>query len=122
MSDIEDDDVFVGDSDDEVSDIKGTTQSAFVDYHDAIDDLVTKQRKTRNFMSKFEYIRLLAIRSQQILSGSPVYVDRGNLIDAEEIAKKELKENKIPLIIRRKLPNHTYEDWKTEDLIIPFNY
>ena len=36
-----------GDSDDDVSDIKGTTQSAFIDYHDAMDDLVTKRRKTR---------------------------------------------------------------------------
>ena len=36
---------------------------------------------------------------------------------AYEIALLELKANKIPLIIRRRLPNGGYEDWRTEELI-----
>jgi DNA-directed RNA polymerase I, II, and III subunit RPABC2 len=38
--------------------------------------------------------------------------------DALVIAQKELAEKKIPLIIRRFLPDNTYEDWKVKDLII----
>jgi DNA-directed RNA polymerase I, II, and III subunit RPABC2 len=30
----------------------------------------------------------------------------------------ELRERKIPIIIRRFLPNGTFEDWKLTDLII----
>jgi len=31
---------------------------------------------------------------------------------------KELKARKIPLIIRRYLPDGSYEDWRIEELII----
>ena len=32
-----------------------------------------------------------------------------------EIVEKELIQRKIPFIIRRTLPNGTYEDWKLEE-------
>lgn len=38
--------------------------------------------------------------------------------DALKIANKELREKKIPLIIRRFMPDGTYEDWKVKDLIV----
>jgi len=34
------------------------------------------------------------------------------------IAMKELKEGKIPFIIRRYLPDGSFEDWPINDLII----
>lgn len=39
--------------------------------------------------------------------------------DALEIAAMELREKRIPFIIRRYMPGGTYEDWKLEELIIP---
>jgi DNA-directed RNA polymerase I, II, and III subunit RPABC2 len=38
--------------------------------------------------------------------------------DPLEIARKELKERKIPIIIRRYLPDGTFEDWGVEELNI----
>jgi DNA-directed RNA polymerase I, II, and III subunit RPABC2 len=38
--------------------------------------------------------------------------------DALAIAMKELREKKIPLIVRRFLPDMTFEDWLVEDLIV----
>lgn len=38
--------------------------------------------------------------------------------DPLEIAKKELAQKKIPLTIRRFLPDGTYEDWK---YVVVFN-
>ena len=38
--------------------------------------------------------------------------------DALEIATKELKELKIPIIIRRDVPDKTYEDWSLDELKI----
>ncbi|KAA0189658.1 hypothetical protein HAZT_HAZT008891 [Hyalella azteca] len=35
-----------------------------------------------------------------------------------QIAAKELREQKIPLIIRRYLPDGSYEDWKIDELIM----
>ena len=37
--------------------------------------------------------------------------------DPIAIAEKELVEKKIPFIIRRYLPDNTYEDWNANDLI-----
>jgi len=34
------------------------------------------------------------------------------------IAMKELREKKIPLIVRRFLPDKSYEDWHVKDLIV----
>ena len=38
-------------------------------------------------------------------------VELGDEIDPLEIAMKELKAKKIPIVIRRYLPDHSYEDW-----------
>jgi hypothetical protein len=35
-----------------------------------------------------------------------------------QIAMKELREKKIPFIIRRYLPDGSFEDWRIQDLII----
>lgn len=38
--------------------------------------------------------------------------------DPLQIAMKELKQKKIPIIIRRYLPDGSYEDWGIDELII----
>ena len=37
--------------------------------------------------------------------------------DSLKIAENELKEKKIPFIIRRYLPNGDFEDWELNELI-----
>jgi DNA-directed RNA polymerase I, II, and III subunit RPABC2 len=45
-------------------------------------------------------------------------VEPGNDTDPLVIAEKELREKKIPFIIRRYLPDGSYEDWKVDELIM----
>lgn len=45
--------------------------------------------------------------------GAPVLVDVESETDPLQIALKELREKKIPLVVRRYLPDGYYEDWKT---------
>lgn len=73
--------------------------------------------KTIPFLTKYEKTRVLGQRAKQIESGSKpfVKVDK-NIIDAYVIAQMELKEKKIPFIIRRPLPNGASEYWKLSDL------
>ena len=69
-------------------------------------------------MSKFERAKSLGARAEMIASGDkPMVVVPKTVTTAYEIALSELKANKIPLIIRRRLPNGGYEDWRTEELI-----
>jgi DNA-directed RNA polymerase I, II, and III subunit RPABC2 len=53
------------------------------------------------------------------LDAAPIMVE----LDAAEtdplqIAGKELREKKVPMIIRRFLPDGSYEDWRIDELII----
>jgi len=64
-------------------------------------------------MTKYERARVLGTRALQISMGAPTVVQTdGHEMDALEIARRELKDGgKIPIIIRRYLPNREYEDW-----------
>ena len=52
---------------------------------------------------------------------APPMVDVGSLTDPLQIAMKELRAGKVPLIIRRYLPDGSFEDWPLEDLTIDFS-
>lgn len=55
----------------------------------------------------------------QISKNAPVLVDLGKEdMDPILIAEKELAERKIPFIIRRYLPDGSYEDWRINELNI----
>ena len=69
-------------------------------------------------MTKYERARVLGTRALQISMNAPVMVDIEGETDALKIAMKELQARKIPMIIRRYLPDGSYEDWALEELII----
>jgi DNA-directed RNA polymerase I, II, and III subunit RPABC2 len=77
-----------------------------------------KERITTRFLTKYEKARIIGARALQISKNAPIMVDieQGEW-DPLKIAEKELVERKIPFIIRRYLPDNTYEDWKVEELI-----
>jgi len=50
--------------------------------------------------------------------GAPVMVELGGETDPLDIAMKELKAKRIPIIIRRYLPDGSYEDWTLDELQI----
>lgn len=86
-----------------------------IDYHQ---EQIKKQiRVTVPYLTKYERARLIGTRAEQLNKGSLPTVEVGNLRSTLDIARKELEERKIPLIIRRKLPNNRFEDWKIEELI-----
>jgi DNA-directed RNA polymerase I, II, and III subunit RPABC2 len=78
-----------------------------------IDDL----HRTIPYLTKYEKARILGQRAKQINSGSSTFVKvPENVIDGYIIAELELKEKKIPFIIRRPLPNGGSEYWSIKDL------
>lgn len=68
--------------------------------------------------SRYERARVLGTRALQIAMCAPIMVELENETDPLQIAMKELKQRKIPIIIRRYLPDHSYEDWSIDELII----
>ena len=75
-------------------------------------------RTTTKYMTKYERARVLGTRALQISMNAPVMVDIEGETDPLKIAAKELRERKIPMIIRRYLPDNSYEDWSLDELII----
>jgi len=75
------------------------------------------ERTTTPYMTKYERARILGTRALQISMNAPVLVDLEGETDPLQIAIKELREKKIPLIVRRYLPDGFYEDWTCEELL-----
>ncbi|GLE01793.1 hypothetical protein PINS_up010631 [Pythium insidiosum] len=75
-------------------------------------------RITTKYMTKYERARVLGTRALQISMNAPVMVDIEGETDPLKIAMKELRERKIPIIIRRYLPDGSFEDWSIDELII----
>ncbi|KAG9513750.1 RNA polymerase Rpb6, partial [Aureobasidium melanogenum] len=75
------------------------------------------KRTTTPYMTKYERARVLGTRALQISMNAPVLVDVEGETDPLQIAIKELREKKIPLVVRRYLPDGWYEDWTCEELL-----
>ena len=81
--------------------------------------IIDPNHKTIPFLTKYEKARVLGQRAKQIESGAKPFVKvPENIIDSYVIAEFELREKKIPFIIRRPLPNGASEYWYIKDLEI----
>ena len=76
------------------------------------------ERVTTRYLTKYERARVLGTRALQISMNAPVMVDLDGETDPLRIAEKELRERKIPIIVRRYLPDGSHEDWGIDELII----
>ncbi len=76
------------------------------------------EKVTTRFLTKYEKARIIGARALQISKNAPVMVDiEPGEWDPIKIAEKELIERKIPFIIRRYMPDGSFEDWRVDELI-----
>lgn len=78
----------------------------------------TATKITTRYLTKYERARLLGTRALQLSMNAPPLVELDGETDPLKIAAKELRERKLPLIIRRYLPDGSFEDWSLDELII----
>lgn len=104
---------------DEEYDIIDEEEEKQTEFFDVSKELNQKVEKiTSPYLTKYEKTQLISLRAQQLNMGAIPTTVVGNLKRTVDIAEKELFEKKIPLIVRRPLPNGMYEDWKIDELII----
>ena len=78
-----------------------------------------ENHKTMPILTRYEKSKIIGLRATQINSGGELFINApANIIDGITLAKMELKQKKIPFIIRRPLPNGTNEYWDINDLEI----
>jgi DNA-directed RNA polymerase I, II, and III subunit RPABC2 len=79
--------------------------------------IIDKLHRTIPYLTKYEKARILGQRAKQLNSGAYPFVKvPENVIDGYIIAEMELKQKRIPFIIRRPLPNGGSEYWRVQDL------
>lgn len=75
--------------------------------------------KTTPILTKYERTRIIGLRTIQLSSGLPPFIDHDErIIDPTIIANMELEQKKIPFIIKRPLSNTIHEFWPLHELEI----
>jgi DNA-directed RNA polymerase I, II, and III subunit RPABC2 len=88
---------------------------------DAYPPTAKKDRRhaTAPFLTLYEKTKVLSFRASQLAHGSTPFVDVPEyLTDVYEIARMELEAKRLPYILKRPLPDGSYEYWSIGDLLI----
>jgi len=84
---------------------------------DKNNNIIDLLHRTIPFLTKYERTRIIGQRAKQINSGSKPFVNvPQHIIDGYIIAELELKQKKIPFIIKRPIPGGGSEYWNVKDL------
>lgn len=75
--------------------------------------------RTYPFLTNFERTKIIGLRANQISRGSVPFVSvPKHITDVRDIARLELEQKRLPYIIKRPLPDGTFEYWRLSDLMI----
>jgi DNA-directed RNA polymerase subunit K/omega len=71
------------------------------------------------FLTQYERTKIIGMRANQLSQGARPYIDVPEyMTDVGEIARLELKERRLPFLVRRPMPDGSHEYWRLSDLII----
>jgi DNA-directed RNA polymerase I, II, and III subunit RPABC2 len=88
-------------------------------FQDAFPPRSDPAHTTYPFLTLYEKTKILALRAAQLAKGDLPFIDVPEyLTDVYEIARAELEAKRLPYILKRPLPDGTYEYWRLADLMI----
>ena len=77
------------------------------------------KHSTYPFLTQYEKTKCISFRASQIEHGAaPYIVVPEGVTDAYWIAKMELEAKRLPYILKRTLPDGSFEVWRLSDLLI----
>ena len=90
----------------------------------SLEFLEETERRTKPFMTKYEYCVIRGIRLKQLSKGAITFAKYPytKKLSINEIFDLEFDQKCIPLMIKRRLPNNKYELWKCSELDSTFLY
>lgn len=75
--------------------------------------------KTQPFLSVYERTKILGFRANQLAQGAPPYIARPEQVTSVfDIAKMELEQRRLPYIVKRPMPDGTFEYWRLSDMLM----
>jgi DNA-directed RNA polymerase subunit K/omega len=71
------------------------------------------------FLTVYERTKIIGFRANQLSKGARPYIPiPEHVTNVSEIARLELKERRLPFIVRRPMPDGSHEYWRLSDLLI----
>lgn len=75
--------------------------------------------KSPPFLTQYEKTKIIGMRANQLSQGARPYIKVPEYVTSvSEIARLELEQRRLPFIIKRPMPNGSYEYWRISDLLI----
>jgi DNA-directed RNA polymerase I, II, and III subunit RPABC2 len=93
----------------EVEDDSFKPSKSMITRENVYDQIYHQPYTTTGVLTKYEKTRIIAVRAAMIADGMGSLVDPGDLTRPIDIARKELAENKLPLILRRPIPSRNHK-------------
>lgn len=90
------------------------------DFNDIMKKYDPANNKTKNILSKYERVKIIGLRSEQLQRGADPYVEYDTTVqfNPRAIADEEMRQRKLPFMLRRTLPDGSSEYWRLDDMII----
>jgi DNA-directed RNA polymerase subunit K/omega len=89
-----------------------------------IEEVVPKLSNTSNhksipFLTTFERTKIIGFRSTQLSQGARPFITLpDHVTDVKEIARMELEARRLPFILKRPMPDGSFEYWRLSELMI----
>jgi DNA-directed RNA polymerase I, II, and III subunit RPABC2 len=81
--------------------------------------ILDQKHSTYPFLTSYERTKCISFRASQINNGAKPYIlVAEGITDSYEIAKMELESKRLPFILKRPLPDGTFEVWRLADLMV----
>lgn len=82
-------------------------------------DTPDPHHRSQPFLTQYEKTRILGFRTNQLAQGAIPYVSvPSHIRNAIDIARMELEQRRLPFIIKRPMPDGSFEYWRLSDLMI----
>ena len=71
------------------------------------------------FLTQYEKTKILGFRTNQLSQGARPYIAvPEHVTDLKEIARMELEARRLPILLKRPMPDGTFEIWRLSDLLM----
>lgn len=83
------------------------------------DSKTDAKHKSVPYLTIYEKTKIIGFRANQLSQGARPFIERPpHITDVLEIARLELEQKRLPFIIKRPMPDGTFEYWRLNDLMI----
>jgi DNA-directed RNA polymerase subunit K/omega len=83
------------------------------------DGQVDTKHRSVPYLTQYERTKILGMRTNQLSQGARPYIAVPKHITIlRDIARLELEARRLPIIVKRPMPDGTFEKWKLSDLLL----